>query len=75
MCILVYYRLRLIYRRAGYDRKFYFRTWREEADQEFIALTALLLCGDLKLKTDTFQAITNKLEVGNISLYNILYIY
>ena len=40
-----------------------FRSWREESDQEFVALCALLLCGDLQLKQDTFQAITNKQEV------------
>ena len=43
-----------------------FRSWREEPDQEFVALCALLLCGDLSLKQDTFQAITNKQEVQDM---------
>ena len=60
----------LIINKAGnvvmlkFNYQLYFRNRREESDQEFIALSALLLCGDLKLKPDTFQAITNKQEVG-----------
>ena len=42
----------------------FFRGWREEADQEFVALSAMLLCGELELRQDTFQAITTKPEVG-----------
>ena len=39
------------------------RSRREEGDQEFVTLSAMLLCGDLELRQDTFQAITNKQEV------------
>ena len=48
-----------------------FRNWKEESDQEFVALCALLLCGDLQLKQDTFQAITNKHEVS-FDLYCVI---
>jgi len=37
--------------------------WREEGDQEFVALSAMLLCGELELRQDTFQAISTKPEV------------
>ena len=40
------------------------RGWREEGDQEFVALSAMLLCGELELRQDTFQAITTKPEVS-----------
>ena len=49
----------------------FFRNWKEESDQEFVALCALLLCGDLQLKQDTFQAITNKHEVSQEDSYVI----
>ena len=39
------------------------RTRREEGDQEFVTLAAMLLCGDLDLRADTFQQITAKPEV------------
>ena len=42
----------------------YCRGWREEGDQEFVALSAMLLCGELELRQDTFQAITTKPEVS-----------
>ena len=37
---------------------------REEGDQEFVTLAAMLLCGDLELRPDTFQQITAKPEVS-----------
>ena len=39
------------------------RTRREDGDQEFVTLAAMLLCGDLDLRADTFQQITTKPEV------------
>ena len=44
------------------------RGWREEGDQEFVALAAMLLCGELELRPDTFSAITSKQEVGYITV-------
>lgn len=38
-------------------------TRREDGDQEFVTLAAMLLCGDLDLRADTFQQITAKPEV------------
>lgn len=37
---------------------------REDGDQEFVTLAAMLLCGDLELRPDTFQQITAKPEVS-----------
>ena len=53
------------------NNRWFSRNWKEESDQEFVALCALLLCGDLTLKQDTFQAITNKHEVS-FDLYCVI---
>ena len=47
-------------RRRGHKTR---RHAREDGDQEFVTLAAMLLCGDLDLRADTFQQITAKPEV------------
>jgi len=46
-------------------------TRREDGDQEFVTLAAMLLCGDLDLRADTFQQITTKPEVRD-RLYGLV---
>ncbi|XP_023338172.1 NADPH oxidase 5 [Eurytemora carolleeae] len=48
-----------------------FRLSRDETDQEFVTLAALLLCGELEIRADTFQAITTKLKVRE-KLYGLV---
>ena len=42
------------------------RDGRDDSDQEYVALAAMLLCGELEIRQDTFQAITNKPQVDSI---------
>ena len=48
------------------------RTRREEGDQEFVTLAAMLLCGDLDLRADTFQQITTKPEVKMVVMMPVM---
>ena len=48
------------------------RTRREEGDQEFVTLAAMLLCGDLDLRADTFQQITTKPEVKMVMMMPVM---
>ena len=48
------------------------RTRREEGDQEFVTLAAMLLCGDLDLRADTFQQITTKPEVKMVVMMTVM---
>jgi hypothetical protein len=45
----------------------FFSLSRDENDQEFVALVAMLLCGELEIRQDTFQAITTKSGVSGWS--------
>ena len=48
------------------------RTRREDGDQEFVTLAAMLLCGDLDLRADTFQQITTKPEVKMVMMMAVM---
>ena len=48
------------------------RPRREEGDQEFVTLAAMLLCGDLDLRADTFQQITTKPEVKMVMMMAVM---